>query len=117
MNEYDATEVAYKNGYASGYKKARLLTMDELQSRPCEVDGVPALFHRWIEDDRVLLHINTYCTPGEANVIFRGFRSDGVVPNSCSTEVIRETFALVEYRDGTIGKVKPELIRFLDKEG
>lgn len=31
-------------------KKTRLLTMDELHARPCEVDGRPALFHRWIEE-------------------------------------------------------------------
>ena len=31
-------------------KKVRLLIMDELDARPCEVDGRPALFHRWVEE-------------------------------------------------------------------
>ena len=98
------------------HKKARLLTMDELQARPCEVDGIPALFHRWIEEDRALLKIDIFCNPGEANVIYRKFRAEGIVPPGCYTEIVRETFALVEYRDGTISKVKPERIRFTERE-
>ena len=46
------------------HKKARLLTMDELRARPCEVDGRPALFHRWVEevikDDYVLTALVEY---------------------------------------------------------
>ena len=101
------------------HKKPRttqLLTMDELHARPCEVDGVPALFHRWIEEDRALLKLNALCRPVEELDLVRIFRSESVVMPQCSTEVIRETFALVEYKDGTIHKVKPELIRFIGKE-
>lgn len=81
------------------------------------MDGRPALFHRWIEEDRALLKINTLCRLAEELELVRIFRSEGVVEPQCSTEVIRETFALVEYRDGTIDKVKPELIRFIREEG
>lgn len=77
-------------------KKVRLLPMDELRARPCEVDGKPALFHRWIESDRVLVTVDGF------NRYRPGNRA----------EVIRETFALVEYEDGAVGKVKPELVRF-----
>ena len=28
----------------------RLLSMDYNIARPCEVDGRPALFHRWVEE-------------------------------------------------------------------
>lgn len=59
--------------------KKRLLPMAELQARPCEVDGRPALFHRWVEEYTLE--------------------------------------ALVEYNDGTIALVKPETIRFTDREG
>lgn len=98
-------------------KKARLLTMDELHARPCEVDGRPALFHRWIEEDRELLKVDYNANPYERDAMLRRFRKDGVVPIGCSTEVIRNTFALVEYRDGTIAKVEPESIRFIGEEG
>lgn len=95
----------------------QLLPMGELQNRPCEVDGRPALFHRWVEEDRALLRINAFTTPEEQQKLVYKFRDGGLVSPGCSTEVIRETFALVEYRDGTIAKVKPELVRFVDVEG
>ena len=63
--------------------KTRLLPMDILQSRPCEVNGCPALFLRW----------------------FEGYTVEGY-----------ELKALVEYRDGTVGRVNPERIRFTDRE-
>lgn len=97
-------------------RTTQLLTMDELRARPCEVDGVPALFHRWVEEDRALLKFDTLCRGLEMEEMYRMFRSEGIVAPQCSTEVIRETVALVEYRDGTIDKVRPELIRFTGKE-
>ena len=97
--------------------KTRLLPMDELQARPCEVEGRPALFHRWIEEDRALLKINCFTTPEEQKKLVYKFHEGGLVDIGCSADVLRETFALVEYRDGTVAKVKPELVRFVDKEG
>lgn len=55
-------------------KKARLLTVDEIHARPCEVDGRPALFHRWVEE---------YTTEGyvlRALVEYRGGMIDKVEP-------------------------------------
>ena len=84
--------------------------------RPCLVDGKPATFHRWVDADRALLKINAFVRAEEQGRLVRGFRDDAVVPNCCSTEVIRETVALVEYPDGSVGKVKPELITFMDRK-
>lgn len=102
------------------HKKPRttqLLTMDELHARPCEVDGVPALFHRWIEEDRFIVQPTKGSRIGAAGEIARSLRTGGQVPRNCDFfEVVRETVALVEYRDGTIDKVRPELIRFTGKE-
>ena len=98
-------------------KKTRLLSMDELQARPCEVDGRPALFHRWIEEDKALLAFDAFLPLDQRMEIRRRFSSCGTIPKGCHVDIIRETFALVEYTDGTIAKVKPELIRFGNKEG
>lgn len=103
-----------------GVKKKRtmqLLPMDELRCRPCEVEGRPALFHRWVEEDRALLRVEALVSAKSVISINNRFRSEGVVPPGCAIDVIRETFALVEYRDGTIAKVKPELVRFVVEEG
>lgn len=99
------------------HKKARMLTMDDLPSRPCTVDDRPALLHRWMEEDRALLQIEYHVPADVREAISRRFRSDGIVPPGCSVKVIRNTLALVEYRDGTIDKVDPERIRFTREEG
>ncbi|MBR5845495.1 MAG: hypothetical protein IKY65_04470 [Rikenellaceae bacterium] len=91
--------------------------MHELQNRPCEVDGRPALFHRWLEEDRVLLHFDGLYSPEkQQQLMLFQYRHGWIVPAGCSTEVIHETFALVEYEDETVEKVQPERVRFVDKE-
>jgi hypothetical protein len=91
----------------------RLLPMDELQNRPCEVDGRPALFHRWIEEDRVLLVIDAMVPLAEQSILAYSCHEMHVVRPGSHADVIRETFALVEYPDGVVAKVKPELVRFV----
>ena len=99
--------------------------MDEGQLRPCLIDlepdmvedVKPALFHRWVDDDRALLRINKFCRPSEQEALVRDFRENGIYcESSCSTEIIRKTWALIEYPDGSIGKVEPESVHFLDTE-
>lgn len=85
----------------------------DLQRRLCEVDGRSALFHRWIEEDRALLRFDSYRPIAAEKAIIHRFHDRGVVEPGCSVDVVRETFALVEYRDGTIAKVDPLLVRFV----
>lgn len=98
------------------HKKIRLLPMDELKNRPCEVDGRPALFHRWIEEDQVLLKLGAITRPEGYKAALRLYHEDNIVLPGYGTEVVTNTLALVEYRDGTIDKVDPLRIRFTDKE-
>lgn len=83
--------------------------------RPCLADGKPAVFHRWVDEDKGLLRINAFTRPEEQDRLHRTFREAGVIPHCCSMEALRAAFALVEYSDGSVGKVKPELIQFLDR--
>lgn len=89
----------------------------EPQTRLCEVDGKVCTFHRWIEEDKALLKINTFTRYEEQVILRRRFVEEGVVPLGCSTEVVRRTYALVEFADGSVGKVDPELVQFIDREG
>lgn len=66
---------------------------------------------------RTLLRVESLVSAKTVTTIHTRFRADGVVPPGCSIDVIRETFALVEFPDGTIAKVKPELVRFVVEEG
>ena len=84
--------------------------------RPCLADGKPATFHRWVEEDGALLHINAFVPVREQQEIIHRFREDCVVDNSAKIEKIRTFAALVEYADGSVGRVKPELIQFLDRK-
>lgn len=84
--------------------------------RPCLADDKPALFHRWIDEDRVLVKLNGLCSHETRKKILDEFQVRGVLGPEGSTEVVHNTLALVEYHDGSVGKVRPELITFLDKE-
>lgn len=83
--------------------------------RPCEVDGKPCIFHRWVDEDKALLGVNLMVNDYQRDKIVRGYKADGVAPHGCEIKVLRHTYALVEYPDGSVGKVEPELVTFLDR--
>lgn len=64
------------------------------EMRPCVVHGKKALFHRWIDKCEVV-------PPS----LMRGGHGGGE---------LRETLALFEYEDGTVGEALPQNVRFLD---
>lgn len=68
----------------------------EIEYRPCYVYGRKAIFHRWANDARPTLPNGE--TPGE-NSRYYQFRS---------------TKAIVEYEDGTVGRVWPNEVKFAD---
>lgn len=83
--------------------------------RPCLVDSDPAVFHQYVEADQALLRINVFCKPAEQAAIVRRFREEGVYDQTCcSVEVVRNVAALVEYPDGSMGRVDPVKLTFLD---
>lgn len=85
--------------------------------RPCLVDGKPATFHRWVEEDRGVLQVNSLLRLDDETIekINRLFHKEGIVPGSCSLEKLHEVKALVEWPDGSVGTVRLELITFLDR--
>lgn len=86
--------------------------------RPCLVDGKPATFHRWVDEDKALLRIDRLMRTEEQLRAFRLFQETGIADAGSEIVKLRTCFALVEYPDGSVGRVKPELIQFLDrKEG
>lgn len=86
--------------------------------RPCLADDKPATFHRWVEEETALLRIGCFMKPEGQLQMVRRFREEGVIDGTSTIEKLRTCSALVEYADGSVGRVKPELIQFLDrKEG
>lgn len=87
--------------------------------RPCEVDGQRCYFHRFIEQELGWLQFNDEIVLGTKTVdmILDDFHERGIIANCCSMEKLRHAYALVEFPDGTVKKVEPEKVRFLDREG
>ncbi len=102
-----------KEAYGMGFRDGRLCGPD---LRPCLADEKPATFHRWVEEDRALLRIHALVRPEDQLDIVRRFHGEGVAGPEADVAMTRICFALVEYADGSVGKVKPELIQFLDRE-
>ena len=106
-------EKELKEAYQMGFRDGRLCPVD---LRPCEVDGQVCLFHRFVDEDKALLKINSFTRLEEQIILRDKVDMTGVVPGGCSTEVIRITRALVEYPDGSLGKVDPVRVCFTDRE-
>jgi hypothetical protein len=86
--------------------------------RPCLADGKPATFHRWVEEDRALMRVDTLMKREDLLKAIHLFNEKGAAGAGSTILAARTPFALVEYPDGSVGRVKPELIQFLDrKEG
>lgn len=88
---------------------------DKKELRPCLADGKPATFHRWIEEDKAVLQIRAVVSPNHQQAIVRRFHEEGVSGSLSTFDKLRTCSALVEYPDGSVGRVKPELIEFLDR--
>ncbi len=87
--------------------------------RPCEVDGEFCLFHRFIEEEQGVLQVNdNILLPSSAmDRIIRDYEERKIVATCFTLEKLRHAYALVELPDGTVKKVEPEKVRFLDREG
>ncbi len=86
-------------------------------TRRCEVDGQACWFHRFVEEDRLLLRVNTFLRDDEARYCRRQAYEEGIVSASCDTEILRETRALIEWPDGHLSTVALERVTFTDREG
>lgn len=83
--------------------------------RPCEVDGSKAWYHGLVQADQAMLKADAYVgKPGAFTACHREFSATGRIPMYCDLVVVRRTFAMVEYLDGTVSKVDPEKVRFID---
>ena len=101
-----------KEAYGMGFRDGRLCPAD---LRPCEVDGKPALFHRWAEEDKGVLKINAFVKREQFEDLVSMYREESVVPGSCDVTVMRTTFAIVEYPDGSVHRVPVDRVRFTDR--
>lgn len=99
-----------------GYKST--ITIESEPLRPCVVrNEKDALFHRWIFEDDIICSIKALMHRADKFRIEREYRKkSGVIVTDDMTTItpVRKTLGLVEYKDGTMDKVNPIDIRFMD---
>ena len=83
--------------------------------RPCRVDDTVCRFHRFVDEDRVLLKVRTFVREGYAQEFRKSLDEAGIIPAGCDTDVVRDTRALVEWPDGSLSTVAVEKVHFLDR--
>ena len=83
--------------------------------RPCEVDGSKAWYHGLIHCDQAILKADADTDqPDNYAACQRQFRASGQIPMYCDVVVVRRTYAMIEYLDGSVTKVDPEEVQFID---
>lgn len=84
--------------------------------RPCYVGNKKALFHKFTEKTKVIIKFDRLITTENAQKIYDIYKEQGILPTGCSTAEKKETYAIVEYEDGTVEEVKPTKVRFADNK-
>lgn len=84
--------------------------------RHCVVGGRKALFHRWVESDKVILEQLVLRKKDSLDDAMDVFNNFGIVSPGMTTKVIKSFYGLVEYEDGAMEKVDPEKIKFKDSD-
>lgn len=90
------------------------ITVSNSQYRPCVVADKKALFHNWVHREKAFLKIKAFVSDEIAKDIKNRFEKSGICTPQSDIVKISETYAIIEYEDGTIGKVLPNDIRFVD---
>ena len=85
--------------------------------RRCLVNSERALFHRWCEEDTLLINLNAIVKPEIAKAIRKKFQESWVLPEYGKVKTVRKVYALVEFENGLVKKVEPTDVKFVDGEG
>lgn len=89
----------------------KIVVKDDL--RPCTVGDRNGKFHKWIEEQKIIIKSNTMHKPEYLEHIKQFIDRCSIMPNTCEYNIITKTVALVEFEDGSVKKVDPEEVRFV----
>lgn len=88
--------------------------MNSIEIDICVVNGKKALFHRWIDKEKLVVKFDNPIMTDTARKIMQNYRVNGYLPPNVFTNKISNTYGLVEFEDGHIEEVEPTSIRFVD---
>ena len=106
----------YAKGGIRAPEAPQFKPMIPIGTRPCKVDGATAFFHSFVENDRGVLQINTFCKPSQLETILKNFNENNFTDGTCKIEKFRQTMALIEWPDGRLSTVAVERVQFTDRE-
>lgn len=89
---------------------------EKTNTRVCEADGEHAFFHRWIDDDRIVIKYDCFIRTADAEEKARRSLETGLYGPGQDLMIVTQTFALVELMDGSVKKVVPTAVRFWERE-
>lgn len=81
---------------------------------PCVVDGRKALFHRWVDEEKLVVQFDSFIMPDKAKIVMDRYNEQGYLPCTANTKTISFTYGLVSFEDGHVEKVEPTSIVFID---
>lgn len=84
--------------------------------RRCLVNSERALFHRWCEEDTLLINLNTIANPEITKAIRKEFQESLVLHGFGEVKTVSNVYALVEFENGLVEKVEPTNVKFVDGE-
>ena len=80
--------------------------------RPCTVDGQKALFHKWDVKEQIFIKFNSLVRKDEMLEVKNHIETDHIVPEVNDLVKVSNTYALVEFEDGSVKYVDPENVKF-----
>lgn len=90
--------------------------MSEVKTRPCYVNGRKGLFHRWIEKEDFYIKTNMRISNNLFDHIRKIVKENGAVPDGFETDIVKNTYALIEFEDGHMEEIPPTTITFFDSD-
>ncbi len=85
-------------------------------TRPCMVGDEKAKFHRWADVLTVFVKFDSVLKPKDYEKIMSRLEHNHIILPGEDVTTVTNTFALVEFMDGTVKKVNPEEVRFINKK-
>lgn len=86
----------------------------EMPYRRCIVNGEKALFHKWIEQDKMVIRANIRLKEKDANGYMEMYEKTKVLPEVFRAITITNNYAIIEDLKGNVKLVEPESVKFED---
>lgn len=116
FRRFENGEIITPEGFEKKYMGKWNASAAPATMRPCTVDGQTALFHRFVDQDRGVLHIKDFIKPEHMEIMIKNFNENNFIGPSCEIEKLRQTSALIEWPDGRLCTVALERVQFTDRE-